>query len=184
MDRRCLVRLFTLLVVLGGLAGCGGTGSNSLSGAEGTFNVTRDNATVGGGSHNSAGAYHATVGGGSYNSAGVEHSTVAGGVSNIASATRASIGGGYANMASMLDATVGGGSANSANGTMRPWVVDLTTQPTGVIPLSLAAIITPPPLPTLLLAEGRATVPWALVPRWQVEVATWPLAHLPLPVEV
>ena len=117
MDHRNLVRLFVIAVVLGGLVGCANVTGDSPGGAEGAFNLIGENATVGGGSYNSANARYATIGGGSHNLASVEHSTVSGGVSNTASATRATIGGGYANVASMLDATIGGGGANSASGT-------------------------------------------------------------------
>jgi hypothetical protein len=102
-----------LLIALSVLGGCAGAKGDT----EYTVNVTGEDATVGGGSHNSASARYATIGGGSYNSARVEHSTVSGGASNTADATRATIGGGYANVASMLDATIGGGASNSASGT-------------------------------------------------------------------
>ncbi len=79
-------------------------------------NEVHEYATVGGGSHNTAGAVHATVGGDSYNTADVEYSVVGGGNNNTASATRATIGGGYSNVAIHLDATVSGGGGNTASG--------------------------------------------------------------------
>jgi hypothetical protein len=104
------------------VAGCGEPQLPSqVTGTFGTIgggvgNETGDYATVCGGSHNTAGAYHAAVGGGSYNKASVGHSVVGGGLENTASGSMATVGGGWANAATHVDATVGGGRGNTAGG--------------------------------------------------------------------
>jgi len=124
MTDKQLIRMFVVLVILAGIAGCGerhppdqATGDFGIVGGGVGNEASGEYATVCGGSHNTASAYHATVGGGSYNTASVQYSAVGGGANNIASATRATVGGGYNNIASHLDATVSGGGANTASGT-------------------------------------------------------------------
>ncbi|MGD2178805.1 MAG: tail fiber domain-containing protein [Anaerolineae bacterium] len=118
---RLLVAL-TTATLLGCVTGCGEpeppgqvTGTFGTIGG-GVGNETGDYATVCGGSHNAASAYHATIGGGSYNAASVGHSVVGGGRQNTASGSMATVGGGWANAATHVDGTVGGGRGNTAGG--------------------------------------------------------------------
>jgi hypothetical protein len=73
-------------------------------------------ATVGGGSHNTASGPAAAVGGGENNTADSNWSTVGGGRFNTAGNWYATVGGGYANWATRPKATVGGGESNAADG--------------------------------------------------------------------
>jgi len=86
--------------------------------AGGAANVVQTNAamaSIGGGEHNSAGAYGASVSGGSYNAASGQSATVGGGRNNFAAGSLAAVGGGELNSASDTFATIGGGSANTAS---------------------------------------------------------------------
>lgn len=71
--------------------------------------------TIGGGSKNTASAFHTTVSGGHLNAASVAYAAVGGGRENTASNLYTTVGGGYANQASGRDATVAGGSRNTAS---------------------------------------------------------------------
>lgn len=85
----------------------------AIGGGEG--NLAGEQATVAGGSYNSALFFRAVVGGGSHNRAEVAYTTIAGGTTNLASGMRATVGGGAYNVASGVDSTVGGGSGNRAS---------------------------------------------------------------------
>ena len=73
-------------------------------------------ATVGGGSNNSASGRASTIGGGFGNQASGSRSTIAGGVDNEATAIQATVGGGSNNFAQADSATVAGGFDNAAQG--------------------------------------------------------------------
>jgi hypothetical protein len=78
---------------------------------------TAEEATVGGGAGNRAGALGATVGGGDNNTAGPgQRSTVSGGTANKASGLESAVAGGGGNTASGGDSFVAGGTANTASG--------------------------------------------------------------------
>jgi hypothetical protein len=117
-----LVIALAAAMILGCVAGCAGplppgpvaVKSGAIGG--GVENIVGDYATVGGGSHNEASAYHAAIGGGSYNTASVGHSVVGGGLQNTASGSMTTVGGGWSNAATHVDATVGGGRGNTAEG--------------------------------------------------------------------
>jgi hypothetical protein len=117
-----LLSALTAATFLGCVAGCGEPAPpDQVTGTFGTIgggmgNETGDYATVCGGSHNTASAYHATVGGGSYNTASVGHSVIGGGLENTVSGSMATVGGGWGNAATHVDATVGGGRGNTAEG--------------------------------------------------------------------
>lgn len=89
-----------------------GGGASNLAGA--------DYATIAGGDQNVATGFGSTVGGGDRNQATAGSATVGGGQLNVASASYAVTGGGFRNEATNLFATVGGGQLNSASG---PWAV-------------------------------------------------------------
>jgi trimeric autotransporter adhesin len=103
--------------VVGGTVSGGGLPS-------GPNRVTDSHSTVAGGRGNVAGndngdpndATDATVGGGSYNTAGNRHSTVAGGAGNTANASFSTISGGTGNLASGLYSTVSGGISSTSAG--------------------------------------------------------------------
>lgn len=125
-----MIRVFVVLLILAGIAGCGerrspdrATDNSGIVGGGVGNEAGGEYATVCGGFHNSANASRATIGGGSYNTAEVEHSTVSGGFNNIASGTGATVGGGHSNTAAArLNATVGGGYGNKAIGSRHPTV--------------------------------------------------------------
>jgi hypothetical protein len=88
-------------------------GNNSI--ALGLANTSAVNATVGGGSNNTANASGATIAGGLSGSATGTAATVGGGSINVASAQYVTIGGGERNAASSAWATIGGGRQNAAS---------------------------------------------------------------------
>jgi len=99
---------------VGGDYGRVGGGFANLAGGE----LSVDNypqATVGGGSGNSAFAHGATVGGGLSNLASGAGSTIAGGEDNLAAGTGSTVGGGRDNRASADYATIPGGADASAS---------------------------------------------------------------------
>jgi hypothetical protein len=106
-DKRTIGRVIplTMMLILGCVAGCSGplppgpvtVKSGTIGG--GVENKAGEFATVCGGSHNVARAYHAAIGGGSYNTASVGHSVVGGGLQNTASGSMTTVGGGWSNAA-------------------------------------------------------------------------------------
>ncbi|UCE18186.1 MAG: tail fiber domain-containing protein [Gemmatimonadota bacterium] len=100
----------------------GGGSNNTASQSHATVGGGEGNnangplATVGGGTGNTAGGMTSTVGGGFSNTASHTHSTIGGGLDNIASNNKATVGGGYDNTASGEESTIGGGSENTAVG--------------------------------------------------------------------
>ena len=105
-------------------------GVGNVAGLDDADPLLQGNATVGGGSANTASGFAAAVGGGSLNTASGEastiaggsenmatslHTTVSGGVGNHATVTYAVVGGGFANQAAWTAATVGGGTVNQAS---------------------------------------------------------------------
>ncbi len=72
-------------------------------------------ATVGGGSQNTASAYHTTISGGFLNSASSAYAMIGGGRENAATNLYATVAGGYANQASGRDSVIAGGSRNTAS---------------------------------------------------------------------
>jgi len=102
-----------------------GGGPSDIGDPTNTDNRVFDNyGTIGGGGYNRAGsddadpqsAYNATVGGGSGNTASGENATVSGGYSNSASDSFATVGGGEWNEATGHHGTIGGGGQNYAIG--------------------------------------------------------------------
>jgi len=73
-------------------------------------------AALGGGSQNTASAYHTTVSGGLLNTASSAYAFVGGGRENVAANLYTTIAGGYANQADGRDSVVSGGSRNTAEG--------------------------------------------------------------------
>lgn len=93
----------------------GGGGATNYGGNAWINNVIGDMGTIGGGGHNTAGAY-ATIGGGTENSAGPVGSysdTVGGGFFNFASGNYTTVSGGLGNFSAADAATVGGGNENT-----------------------------------------------------------------------
>ncbi len=98
--------------------GSSNTASGTAAAVGGGFSNTASGnlSTIAGGNINTASDGAATVGGGFNNTAGGNSSTIAGGGDNTASGVESTVGGGRQNAASELRSTIGGGFDNTASG--------------------------------------------------------------------